>query len=204
MNCEEFTTPALDIQLSELKEALRCVVHTILFCRAVGGSKAVEPLTAHAPLFDISYARVDAPEFESKAESKIKALADGAESQQGSWPVHFVISFFTEKPSDNSKGIFWKVFGNSPEKMFFERWKIPVSVVSSRPASPSSSSNEGLASSQVKTIIWFILKKASEKMDHLPGTCASIIYPCDFSIEKSSSWSPRNLANSIKTIPYIT
>ena len=212
-NLEEFTTPPLDTPISELKESLRSIVHTIIFNRAMGGSRAIDALTVQAPVFDLAYAKVrdDSGEIDSVIEDRIKAFADIVSSSTmagggGGGSLHFVLSFYTEKPKERS--LLWQVIsGVAKEKIYFERWRIPVQLLSSRPSSPSH--QEVGASRSVNNVLWFVLRKLSEKMEHLPGTCATLVYPFDVIFEKSktgetAAWSPRSIASSIKSIPYIT
>jgi hypothetical protein len=169
----------------------------------MGGSRAVDPVTVQVPLFDLAYTKVrdDLGEVESVVEDRIKAFA---EVITGASSLQFVLSFFTEKPKDRS--LIWQVIsGGSKEKVYFERWRIPVTLV----VAPGKTNGEFNTSKSVKNVMWFVVRKLSEKMEHLPSTCAALVYPFEIQFEKAksgeaSAWSPRSIASSIKSIPYIT
>jgi len=203
-NCEEFTCPSIDVPLSDLKEALRCVVFTILFNRAIGGNRAVEPITVKSPQFDLAYAKIEAPEVEAMAEAQIKALAEAAEAAGGS-ALTLVLAFYVESPTEG--GLLWQVFsGKRSERLYFERWKIPVNLLTSRPSSPREMEDSMKSSANVvKNAVWFVLRKVCEKMDHLPSSSPTPIYPVEIYIDKyREAWSPRSLASSIRSIPFLT
>jgi len=51
-NCESFELPQLDVESYQVTEVLRCIIHTILFNRALG---TVKPREIDAELFDITW-----------------------------------------------------------------------------------------------------------------------------------------------------
>lgn len=53
-NCEVFHLPGLEMEPHQMREALRVVLHTILFNRALG---QVAPRDVDSDLFDITYVR---------------------------------------------------------------------------------------------------------------------------------------------------
>ena len=218
-NCEEFSCPEIEVPLIELKEALRCIVNTIIFNRSIGGTRPIEPVTIRSQLFDVAYLKLDVPELDAAVEERIRAFSESIETHPPS--LALVVSFYSEVVKDS--GILWQVLsGKKTEKIYFERWRIPVKLVTeSSDASTSANSmspknkfgispqqREGgsVAVSQVKAALWFVLRKVGEKMDHLPAAPVQWIYPVEVSFEKSKDtpWSPRNFASSIKNIPYLT
>ena len=223
-NLEEFVTPTLETPISELKESLRCILHTLIFNRAMGGARPIEPLTIHSPLFNLAYVKVrdDSGDLDAAVEDRIRAFADAIASSPGSYVLS--LSFFTEKAKE--RNLLWQVISGSTvskEKLFFEKWRIPVSLLSSRPNSPVAGSPGGpadaaaTAAPSVKQILWFLVRKLSEKTEHLPATCATTVYPFEIAFDKvprldlasgsassGTGWSPRSIASSIKSIPYIT
>lgn len=203
-NCEEFTCPSLDVPLSDLKEALRCVVYTILFNRAIGGNRAVEPITVKSPQFDVAYAKIESAEVDAQVEAQIKSLAETAEAAAGT-ALTLVLAFYLESPTE--AGLLWQVLsGRRSERTYFERWKIPVNLQTSRPSSPREADFAVKhSSSMVKNAVWFVLRKVCEKMDHLPSSSPTPIYPVEIYVDKfREAWSPRSLASSIKSIPFLT
>ena len=54
MNLQEQKLDALVLAPFQVKEALRCILHTILFARSLG---LTEPLEVQSELFDVTYMR---------------------------------------------------------------------------------------------------------------------------------------------------
>mmetsp|Transcript_2501 Transcript_2501/g.3778 ORF Transcript_2501/g.3778 Transcript_2501/m.3778 type:complete len:264 (-) Transcript_2501:519-1310(-) len=55
MNCKEHYLPELELATGQVREALQCLLHTILFIRAPG---PVAPRDVHCEDFDITYTRI--------------------------------------------------------------------------------------------------------------------------------------------------
>lgn len=55
MNCREHPLPELELATNQVREALQCLLHTILFIRAPG---PVVPQDVHCEGFDLTYTRI--------------------------------------------------------------------------------------------------------------------------------------------------
>ena len=55
MNCREHKLPELELATNQVREALQCLLHTILFIRAPG---PVVPQDVHCEGFDLTYTRI--------------------------------------------------------------------------------------------------------------------------------------------------
>mmetsp|Transcript_9782 Transcript_9782/g.12023 ORF Transcript_9782/g.12023 Transcript_9782/m.12023 type:complete len:147 (-) Transcript_9782:653-1093(-) len=55
MNCVEHSLPELELSTGQVREALQCILHTILFIRAPG---PVAPRDIHCEGFDLTYTRI--------------------------------------------------------------------------------------------------------------------------------------------------
>lgn len=204
MNCEEFSLPELKIGLPVVKEALRCLVSTILFVRSIGGNAALEPVTNRSDLFGFEFAT--SPGTGDCCEAEIRNFADRIEAaSRNEGAMTLVLSFFV--PRQRSNKSLWDILSQPfDEKAVFERWKIPVSLVK-----PFACDEKMInaASRQVRDNMWTICKRANERMDHLPAPPLDrTTYHFDTQIivasAPSSPWSPRSFAQSIKSIPFIT
>ena len=199
-NCEEFNCPSLEVPIGEVKEALRCILYTILFNRAIGGSRPIEPITMKAPLFEVGYMKIESPEVDAQVEDRVKAFSEAAERSKDT-QFTLVVGFYSEIPKDPG---LWQFFSSKKaDKIYFEKWKIGITVT---PQTRNDDEGARMSAQQVRSIMWFILRKVAEKMDHLPMTSNTAIYPFEITFEKpkDTAWSPRNFASSIKNIPYIT
>ncbi|KAG6398494.1 hypothetical protein SASPL_139956 [Salvia splendens] len=76
MNCEICQLKELDVEHFEIREVLRCILHTILFHRALG---LVRPKDIDLELFEITYVQCGDVELERKTDEKIEQFIDRAE-----------------------------------------------------------------------------------------------------------------------------
>jgi hypothetical protein len=68
MNCEVFYLKELEVEHYQIREVLRCILHTIMFNRALG---LVRPREVDSELFEITYVQCGDAATEKKIEEKI-------------------------------------------------------------------------------------------------------------------------------------
>ncbi|KAJ8608733.1 hypothetical protein CTAYLR_007784 [Chrysophaeum taylorii] len=126
-NVKEFRLNELELWgVDQAREALLCVLHTILFCRAPGPFR---PQTVHAKHFDLAYSRVGVTSVTRAVERAVTSLTSeslvpaGPELLKGA----IVLSFFERR---RSRSLFGLV--SNEEKVVWEQWTTPV-LVSTRP-----------------------------------------------------------------------
>lgn len=128
---KEFRLNELELWgVEQAREALLCVLHTILFCRAPGPFR---PQTVYANHFDLAYSRVGVSSVTRAVERAVTSLNDflvpaGPELLKGA----LVLSFFERR---RSRSLFGLV--SNEEKVIWEQWTAPV-LVSTRPLDHSS------------------------------------------------------------------
>merc|ERR1711871_1292997 len=72
MNCEHFVIDDLHVQDFQVKEALRCLLHSILFQRALG---LITPTEVESPLFEgVTYMRCHDVALEKLVEEKVEQV----------------------------------------------------------------------------------------------------------------------------------
>jgi autophagy-related protein 101 len=212
MNCEEFVVPSLELALSVVKDSLRCLLHTILFSRSLGGDVAVEPVTFKSEVLGISYCRanhVGGPDIGQLVENKIREFSHKL-SDAGS--LVLVLSLYVPRQVAGSRKTLWDILSQPfDDKAVFERWKIQIDVVISKQSSDDEDVRAiASAASQTKDRVFYIIKRLNERMDHLPPPPTNqASYHFDISFEAStvappSMWSPKAIAQSIRSIPFIT
>ena len=109
--------------VDQAREALHCLLHTILFCRAPGPFK---PETVYLNHFELAYARVSGTSVRRNVERAVDALlAPGGLQPAGPELLKgaVVLSFFNRR---QSKAMFGLV--KTEEKVVWEQWLLPVLV----------------------------------------------------------------------------
>ena len=126
----EHVLPELVLQEQHVSDALRCVLHTILFARAAG---PVKPRDAHCPSLGIDYACAGSDITWSDEESV--ANVDGAvdasirelrrrmspSGQGDSWRGAIAVQFYEARVTQRAFGLF-----KSTDKLVWEQWVVPV------------------------------------------------------------------------------
>lgn len=122
MNLKEISLPEIELHSSLVEEGLNSLLHTILFVRAPG---PVRPIDSHcARLAPLTFAKcgvsdIDVAVHEAIQNFRFSLVKVGPTNSKG-----IVILSFYEKRAQ--RGFFGLV--NNEEKVYFERWKIPVVV----------------------------------------------------------------------------
>ena len=113
--------------VDQAREALQCLLHTILFCRAPGPFK---PQTVYTDHFEMAYARVGSASVIRTVERAVDALLSpgglvpaGPELLKGA----IVLSFFERR---RSKALFGLV--KNEDKIIWEQWTTPI-LISTKP-----------------------------------------------------------------------
>ena len=230
MNCEEFVLAPLELSPPVVKESLRCLLHTILFSRSIGGDIPVEPITVKSEILGITYCR-SGGDFANIVETRIRDFAQKLESSS-SQSMLLTLSFYV--PRQTKKSLWDLLSQPSDDKAVFERWKVQVDLTSAGVASGTRSPHImymdedeqrviDAASAQTKERVFHIIKRINERMDHLPAPPNDQL-PYHFEISFTPSvrqgkgihslsssptstptmWSPKSIAQSIRNIPFIT
>jgi autophagy-related protein 101 len=110
-----------------MKEVLRCLLHTILFNRALGPT---EPREQDCELFDVTYVRCGDINVDKSVEVALSSFSDALST--GAKPVgpdlakgRLLLSFYEIKKKSG-----W--LGTTEEKVYWEQWIFPV-LVNRRP-----------------------------------------------------------------------
>ena len=79
-NCEQLNLPLIEVEPHQVRELLRCVLHTIIFNRALGH---VKPRDVDSQLFDVTYVHCGDEEVERRVEAKIGEFCQFVERKAG-------------------------------------------------------------------------------------------------------------------------
>ncbi|THU58737.1 hypothetical protein C4D60_Mb03t17570 [Musa balbisiana] len=174
MNCETCQLKELVLEPPEIREVLRCILHTILFHRALG---LVRPKDVECELFDITYVQCEDHELEKKIDEKINQFIGWVEKHPNR-KSQVCISFYEVK----NKHATW--FGNKIERFYWEQWYINLHIISPKPHGKShntkahvvtgenafegSNSRCAALESSLREVLFQIIKFVNEKKDHIP------------------------------------
>lgn len=158
MNCEEFSIEQVETDVRTLPEVLQCLLHTIMFNRALG---VVRPRDVTSKLFDLTWVQCGDPRVDQHFEEKVREftahvhqLLLGSAGQPVE--VQLSLNFFDRKMTKNT------FFANTEEKIPWEQWLIHLSV--------SSADRGGAAALEqaLRDRMMYILQQVDLKKDHLP------------------------------------
>lgn len=175
MNCEVCRLKELVVEQFEIREVLRCILHTIFFHRALG---RVRPKDVDSELFEITYVQCGDAEVEKKIEEKIDQFIGWIEKHPNK-KSQICLSFY------EVKGKQAKWFSNKVERLYWEQWYINLNVVHSKTCSSQSHSTKVVADpgegeleersmrrvtleASLHDVLFQIIKFVNEKKDHIP------------------------------------
>uniref|UniRef100_A0A0E0MLW9 Autophagy-related protein 101 n=1 Tax=Oryza punctata TaxID=4537 RepID=A0A0E0MLW9_ORYPU len=174
MNCETCQLKELELEPREIKDVLRCILHTIFFHRTLS---LVRPKDVDCDFFEITYVQCGLPELEKEVDEKINQFVAWVEKHPNR-SSQVCLSFFDEKNKLPS----W--FGNKTERIYWEQWFINLHVISPKRHSKSrsskaltniggqaleeSSSRRAALESSIHEVLFQIINFANEKKDHIP------------------------------------
>ncbi|KAL5184600.1 Autophagy-related protein 101 [Glycine soja] len=118
MNCEVCQLKELELEHFEIREVLRCILHTIVFHRALG---LVRPKDVDLELFDVTYVQCGEAELEKKIDEKIEQFVCWVEKHPNK-KSQICLSFYEVKNKQAS----W--FSNKIERLYWEQWYINLNV----------------------------------------------------------------------------
>ncbi|PKA55545.1 hypothetical protein AXF42_Ash006747 [Apostasia shenzhenica] len=194
MNCEVCQLKELVLETIEIREVLRCILHTIVFHRALG---LVRPKDVDCELFEITYVQCGDAELEKKIEEKIDQFISWIEKHPNR-KCQVSLSFYEVK----NKQPTW--FSNKIERLYWEQWFINLHVLTSKTHGKShhskghvksgenaveeSSSRRATLEASLREVLFQIIKFVNDKKDHIPPIPNSeiISFPYEITIPSSS------------------
>lgn len=195
MNCEVCQLKELEVEHFEIREILRCILHTIMFHRALG---LVRPKDVDMELFDITYVQCGDVELEKKIDEKIEQFICWVEKHPNK-KSQVCLSFYEVKNNKNM----W--FSNKVERLYWEQWYINLHVAQHPRANSSKShlskvldAGDGALEERsarrvalevtLREVLFQIIKFVNEKKDHIPPIPGreGISFPYEINIPSSS------------------
>lgn len=177
MNCEICHLKELEVEIFQIREVLRCILHTIMFHRALG---LVRPKDVDSEHFEITYVQCGDTELEKKIEEKVEQFCSWAEKHPNK-KGQILLSFYEVKNKQAS----W--FTNKVERLYWEQWHVNLHVLQpsgsrgkpqiNRSSSRSSGveereenySRRGSLEGSLREVLFQIVRFVNEKKDHIPN-----------------------------------
>eukprot|EP00775_Hariotina_reticulata_P000595 gene595-880_t len=178
-NCEVFSLSAIEVELHQVREILRCVLHTIMFNRSLG---QVKPQDVDSELFDITYVHCGDPSVEARLEAKINEACTFFEKKPQEM-AQLCLSFY--EPRRRPVNVAW--FGKQDERLYWERWCINLCIVQSDVFSQDHHSlaytnarcvRQAQRQAQLQSLLTEVVTRVNEKRAHIPPVVSSS--PCSF------------------------
>ncbi|XP_078179971.1 autophagy-related protein 101-like [Carex rostrata] len=208
MNCESCELKELEVEQFEIREVLRCILHTIFFHRALG---LVRPRDVDCELFELTYVQCGVAEVEKEIEEKINEFITKV-SKHPNRRNQICLSFYEMK----SKQSAWS--SSKTERVYWERWFINLQIINQRMNTKSKHTRVGsdhgefsleekklhrsALEASIRENLLRIIKFANEKMDHLPHippNFEGISYPYEIAILSSAESSLDILKRMLQT-----
>jgi len=176
MNCETCHLNELELEPTEIRDVLRCILHTIFFHRTL---TLVRPKDVDCDLFEITYVQCGLAELEKEVDEKINQFVAWAEKHPNR-RSQVCLSFFDEK----NKHPGW--FSSKTERIYWEQWFINLHVISPKgqgksrgSKAPTNSKGQALEETSsssrhdalgllIQEVLFQIINYANEKKDHIP------------------------------------
>lgn len=194
MNCEAFHLNELELEHFQIREVLRCILHTIMFHRALG---LVRPKDVDLELFDVTYVQCGDRDLERIIEEKIDHFVAWVEKHPNK-KGQVCLSFYETR----SKPAAW--FSSKVERFHWEQWLISLTILS--PKAPQNKSRHGRAltvdsgetmmeernkrdavlEASLREVLFQILQIVNDKKDHIPPVSNSNIVSFPYEITISS------------------
>eukprot|EP00879_Flechtneria_rotunda_P004058 GHRR01004301.1.p1 GENE.GHRR01004301.1~~GHRR01004301.1.p1 ORF type:complete len:212 (+),score=52.76 GHRR01004301.1:169-804(+) len=187
-NCEVFNLSAIEVELHQVREVLRCVLHTIMFNRSLG---QVRPVEVDSELFDVTFVHCGDPAVDAHLESKISEACSFFEKKPQE-VAQLCLSFY--EPRRRQVG--W--WGKQDEKLYWEKWMINLCIVQSDVFTQDHHSfaytnarsvRQAQRQAQLEALLSEVITRVNEKRAHIPPVCSES--PCSFPFDISISGGSR-------------
>ncbi|DBA94021.1 hypothetical protein WJX77_005384 [Trebouxia sp. C0004] len=182
-NCEVTKLPVLEVEQHQAREVLRCLLHTIIFSRALG---PVKPQEEDSEIFDITYVTCGSAFVQQKIEEGIDRFHTWVEKHTGK-QGQVCLQFYEKRQKTGG----W--FGRQEERLYWEQWVVELAIVepqislqeqsSLTPASVRARRHTKLQTA-VEEALLSIICAVNDKKDHIPPVVSPhlVTFPFDITV----------------------
>jgi autophagy-related protein 101 len=121
MNCELHELQGMDVELQQVKEVLKVLMHSIIFQRALGEYRFRD---TESELFEVTYVRCDSRLVDQMVEDYADTFSKAFERSDSPSAQSLCVSFFERRMRPAAFGFF-----RSEEKVTWERWHVPIRIM---------------------------------------------------------------------------
>lgn len=175
MNCEVLELALLTVEQYQIQEVLRCLLHTILFNRALG---PVKPCEVESELFELSYVQCGDAEVERTIEDKVHRLGQWVDRNPGK-RVTVALSFFEKRYKQN-----W--FAKHEERLYWEQWRVHLDV---KPQEADPQPGDGASArralqTSLQACVLELLRLVNDRREHIPPVVSSevVCFPYEITL----------------------
>eukprot|EP00298_Acanthocystis_sp_HF-20_P002986 c13360_g1_i1.p1 GENE.c13360_g1_i1~~c13360_g1_i1.p1 ORF type:complete len:204 (-),score=59.42 c13360_g1_i1:6-578(-) len=170
MNYELFTLEELVLERHQIKEVIACLLHTVIFQRALG---PVTPEDVDSDLFGITYVKCNDPLVSKSIEEKVDSFAKVLENNS-QIKGQVCLSFYEKQVKQA-----W--FSKQEERVYWEQWNIPISLISIKTDGDRKVREQELEK-MILDRITFVLGVVNHKQEHIPPVSSDSIVCFPFEI----------------------
>jgi len=146
-----------DLATSDVKSVMKCLLHTIMFHRALGPTP---PRDALMDRFNITYVQCGDLELEKEINDRVDEFCVHLhDSRESSGQMRLL---FYEK---RQQSYFWKVLGSQDDKVCWEEWILPMRLVA---LGQNDGRRRAELADQIHERIQYVVKTVTDKKDHIP------------------------------------
>lgn len=193
-NKETIELSEIKVEEHQVREVLKCIIHTIIFNRALGH---VSPRDMDLQLINVSYVEVADDDIERQVEEGLRKVEEHLKTLPRSSSIHgnqdgtseglplvVRLSFFELV----SRAAFTKTY---QEKIYWEIWRIQLRIVTSSQSAEDREARQKQLQADVDSTRTVILHNADSKKDHIPpvkpGSPGALTYPFEI-IPERPTW----------------
>jgi len=162
-NFERFEFKEMELEPYQAKDVLRCLLHSILFNRALG---SFQPKDAECVAVEnVPYAKLDDPIMDDSLEGDIDRFMTSW-TKSGSKKAKLSLSFYerVEKKS-------FAFFGGKDEKLHWERWVLPLVQHNEKDRPKTQADRDRVSAARHSRLLenlFYLVTMVNDRREHIP------------------------------------
>lgn len=196
-NKEEIDLKEVSVELHQVREVLKCILHTIIFNRALG---LVRPRDTHLQLLDMTYVEIGDDAIDKQVDAALAAAhtflernavrpASARKAVDEGFPFVVRLSFYE---ATTRQGL----LSTYEDRVFWETWTINMRLISAPPDDGDVAERDarrGALQERVNDIMTMIVHSINSLKDHIPpvqekkkGAPSPLTYPFEITTMRAA------------------